>query len=124
MAGLLLCLVFSGAGQAAETGLTDDGAIRKVVADYGRAIENKDLSLFRAVKPNLSKAEEQQLRKAFEQVHSQVTITVLSIEVQGQRATVRTARRDVLDHSVIASFPQTFLVERGPQGWAILEIAR
>ena len=33
-------------------GRADDAAIRRLVATYGRAIESKDLALFRSVKPN------------------------------------------------------------------------
>src|SRR5918995_2450657 len=62
----------------------DDSAIRKVIADYGRAIETKDLELFKSVKPNLSPDEERRTRTAFETVKSQVVkITVVSVDIQG-----------------------------------------
>src|SRR6185436_7223165 len=60
-----------------------DEAIRKVIADYGKAIETKDLDLFRTVKPNLSEEEERRARTAFGTVKSQVVkITVNSVDVQ------------------------------------------
>ena len=59
----------------------DDAAIRRVVATYARAIETKDLALYRTVKPNLSPAEQRTIEDGFRAVTSQrVTITIQSIE--------------------------------------------
>jgi len=49
----------------------DEAAIRRVVATYQRAIENKDLALFRSVKPNLSREEERRIEEGFRAVTSQ-----------------------------------------------------
>ena len=43
----------------------EESAISTVIADYARAIETRDLELFRSVKPVLSQDEEQRLRTAF-----------------------------------------------------------
>jgi hypothetical protein len=103
----------------------DEAAVRKLLVDYARAIENKDLVLFRAVKPNLTKEEESRLQKAFASFRSQVVkITIQSIQVQVRQATVRVLRRDTIDSSTIASFPQTLLLDRGQGGWTIREINR
>jgi hypothetical protein len=103
----------------------DEAAVRKLLSDYARAIENKDLVLFRSVKPNLTKEEESRLQKAFASVQSQVVkITIQSIQVQVRQATVRLLRRDTIDSSTIASFPQTLLLDRGQGGWTIREINR
>jgi hypothetical protein len=103
----------------------DEAAVRKLLSDYARAIENKDLALFRSVKPNLTKEEESRLQKAFASVQSQVVkITIQSIQVQVRQATVRLLRRDTIDSSTIASFPQTLLLDRGQGGWTIREINR
>ena len=60
------------------------------MATYGRAIENKDLALFRTVKPNLSREEERRLTEGFRNVVSQrVELTILSIDRQSQGATVQ-----------------------------------
>jgi hypothetical protein len=101
----------------------DEAAVRKLLSDYARAIENKDLVLFRSVKPNLTKEEESRLQKAFASVQSQVVkITIQSIQVQVRQATVKVVRRDTIDSSTIASFPQTLLLDRGTGGWTIREI--
>jgi hypothetical protein len=103
----------------------DEAAVRKLLGDYARAIESKDLGLFRTVKPNLTKEEESRLQKAFASVQSQVVkITIQSIQVQVRQATVRVLRRDTIDSSTIASFPQTLLLDRGQGGWTIREINR
>lgn len=103
----------------------DEAAIRRVVADYGRAIETKGLALFKTAKPNMSKEETDRLQKAFTSIKSQeVVIAIQSVEVEGRSATVRISRRDTLDHSIIAAFPQTLILEKGPAGWTIREIGK
>jgi hypothetical protein len=104
---------------------TEDAALRKVIADYGRAIETKDLSLFKSVKPNLTQDDERRARLAFETVKSQVVkITVTSVELHGAEAVVRVSRRDTINGSLVSSFPQTFRLARKAGGWAIQEIGK
>jgi len=102
----------------------EEGAISAVIAEYARAIETKDIDLFRAVKPTLSPDEEQRLRASFAiaAAHS-VKVTLRSIEVKEPHATVRLARRDTIG-SLVASFPQTLVLTRGPKGWTIDEIGK
>lgn len=103
----------------------EDAAIRKVIADYGRAIETKDLPLFKSVKPNLTQEEERRARTAFDTVKSQVVrITVTSVDMQGSDAVVRVSRRDTINGSLVSSFPQTFRLSRKAGGWAIQEISK
>jgi hypothetical protein len=104
----------------------DEAAIRRVVATYGRAIENKDLALFRNVKPNLSREEERRLTEGFRNVVSQrVELTILSVGRQNQSATVQVRRRDVIQtgrQQQTAESRQTFALERANGGWVIVEI--
>jgi serine/threonine protein kinase len=104
----------------------DEAAIRRVVATYGRAIENKDLALFRTVKPNLSREEERRLTEGFRNVVSQrVELTILSIDRQNQGATVQVRRRDVIQtgrQQQTAESRQTFALARASGGWVIVEI--
>ena len=103
----------------------EETAIRKLIADYGRAIETKDLDLFKTVKPNLTKDEERRARSAFESVQSQVVkITIVSVEVQALEAVVRVSRRDTINGSIVSSFPQTFRLAKNKTGWSIQEIGR
>ena len=104
---------------------TDETAIRKVIGDYAKAIENKDLELFKAVKPNLSLDEEKRARSAFASIQSQVVkITFLSIDLKEHQAVVKVTRRDTINGSIPGAFPQTFTMSKGRTGWVIDEIGR
>jgi len=106
----------------------DDAAIRRVVATYQRAIETKDLALFRSVKPNLSREEERRIEEGFRAVASQqVSITVLSIEKRGREAAVRLRRRDTIEaggQRQTTESQQTMTLARTGGGWVIVEIGR
>jgi hypothetical protein len=100
-------------------------AIRKILEVYVRAVAEKDLSLFRTVKPNLSNEEEQRARTAFKSVQSQVVrMNVVSVDVRDGIATVRVTRRDTLNGSIVSSFPQTFQLTKAATGWTIQDIGR
>jgi hypothetical protein len=111
------------AGPPAED---DEAAIRRVIATYGRAIESKDLSLFRSIKPNLSSEEERRLRDGFRAVSSQqVNLTILTIDRRGQEATVVVRRRDTIQpggRPQTAESQQTIRLARTTGAWVILEI--
>jgi len=103
----------------------DEQDIRRLINDYAQAIEARDIPQFKKVKPNLSKEEEDRLRRAFQTVQSQVVkITILAIEIQGAQATARLARRDTINGSLVSSFPQTLSLGKGTTGWAIEQIGR
>lgn len=103
----------------------DEQAIRRLITDYGQAIEARDIPQFKKVKPNLSKEEEDRLRRAFQTIQSQVVkITILAIEIQGAQATARLARRDTINGTLVSSFPQTLSFGKGASGWAIEQIGR
>jgi hypothetical protein len=106
----------------------DDEAIRRVVATYARAIETKDLGLYRTVKPNLSAAEQRTIEDGFKAVASQrVTITIQSIERHPQDALVRLRRQDVIQvagRQQTTDSQQTMRLARTPAGWVIREIGR
>jgi hypothetical protein len=104
-------------------GPAEEKAVRRVLEAYVRAIEGKDLEAFRAVKPNLTAEEERRAKKAFESLQSQaIVMTVASADVQETTATIRVNRRDTINGSIVSAFPQTFLLARGREGWAIQEI--
>jgi hypothetical protein len=105
--------------------VNDEIAIRRVVSDYGRAIESKDIELFRALKPNLSPEDEGRLRDSFRNLESQkVSITIQSIDVSGTTARVRVSRRDTINNQSVNAFNQTLVLGKGPGGWTIREIGR
>jgi tetratricopeptide (TPR) repeat protein len=114
---------------SAPTRVQDEGAIRQVLADYERALETKNLALFREVKPNLSAGEEKSLTDAFRTTDSQqVEMTVNSIAIDGDSATVNVARHDII---VIRgrsqdgrSRPQSFVMSKAGGKWVIVQIGQ
>jgi hypothetical protein len=103
-----------------------DALIRSVVATYARAIETKDLALFRSIKPNLSGEEERRLVEGFRAVTSQrVTLTVLSLNRRDDEAVVVVRRRDVIEaagRQQTAESQQTLTLTRAGSGWVISTI--
>ncbi len=91
--------------------------------EYARAIQAKDIALFRAVKPNLSADEEKRLRAIFKQQYKtyKVDITISSIQVAGAEAKVRVSRQDTIDGNPIR-LQQLLTMAKGPEGWTIREI--
>ncbi|HLE69665.1 MAG TPA: protein kinase [Vicinamibacteria bacterium] len=114
---------------SAPTRAQDEAAIRQVLVDYERAIETKNIALFREIKPNLSAAEEKRLTDAFRNTDSQdVEITVNTIVIEGDSATVAVTRRDII---VVRgrsqngnSRPQSFVLSRTGGKWVIVQIGQ
>jgi serine/threonine protein kinase len=104
----------------------DDEAIRRLVATYARAIETKDVPLFRSVKPNLSAAEQRRIEQGFRAVSSQrVAITIVSIVRRGAEATVRLRRRDTIaagGRQQTTDSQQTLTLIRTGTEWVIRDI--
>jgi len=104
----------------------DDAAIRHVTATYARAIEAKDIALFRSIKPNLSREEERRLQDGFRAVTSQhVLLTILSIDRRGDEASVVLRRRDTIQaggRQQTTESRQTMTLERTGAGWKVVDI--
>jgi serine/threonine protein kinase len=114
---------------SAPTRAREEAAIRQVLVDYERAIETKNIALFREIKPNLSANEEKRLTDAFRNTDSQdVEITVNSIAIEGDSATVAVTRRDII---VVRgrsqngnTRPQSFVLSRAGGKWVIVQIGQ
>jgi serine/threonine protein kinase len=106
----------------------DDAAIRRIVATYARAIETKDIALFRSVKPNLSSEEQRRVEDGFRAVTSQrVAVSIVSIDRRGQEASVRLRRRDTIQaggREQTSESQQTMTLIKTAAGWTIREIGR
>jgi hypothetical protein len=114
---------------SAPTRAQEEAAIRQVLADYERAIETKNIALFREVKPNLSASEEKRLTDAFRNTDSQdVELTVNSIALEGDTATVGVTRRDIIVARGRSqdgnSRPQSFVLSRTGGKWVIVQIGQ
>jgi hypothetical protein len=100
-------------------------AVRQVIADYARAIETKDVGLFKTVKPDLSSDEEKRLQEAFRSIPSQqVGITIDAVEVDGAQAVVRASRRDSINGKPLRPHQQTFRLVRKDGAWSIQSIGQ
>jgi hypothetical protein len=97
-----------------------------VIRTYERAIETKNVDLFRSVRPGLSAAEETRLRSSFTQIESQqVDITIEELRVDGRTATVRISRRDTIvsgGRRQTAMSRQTLRLEKNAANWIITDI--
>ena len=108
-----------------ETAASAEQAVRRVISDYGRALETKDLDLFRNVKPNLSGDEEKRLRESFRAVKShEVGISVDSVQIDGSRAVVRVSRQDTINGNAMKPLQQTFHLLSRDGAWAIESIGQ
>ncbi len=106
----------------------DAAAVRRVIDTYERAIESKDIALFRSVRPDLSAGEEQRLRASFAQVsRQQIDIRIEDLTITGDTAVARLARRDVVEMGGRAQTSQSVQVLRLARrglGWVIVGLSR
>jgi serine/threonine protein kinase len=104
---------------------TDDAAIRRVIRTFERAIETKDIPLYRSVRPNLSAAAEGVLRNSFRQVDSQeIEVRVENLRIEGRTASARLVRRDTLvtgGRRQVQNITQTLRFEKTEAGWIIAD---
>ncbi|HEU4786359.1 MAG TPA: protein kinase, partial [Gemmatimonadaceae bacterium] len=111
---------------AAPSAEQDEAAIRRVIAAYARAIETKDVRLFRSIKPNLSRDEERRLEEGFRAVTSQrVSLTIVSIDRHGDEASVLLRRRDTIQvggREQTGERQQTMTLARSGRDWTITDI--
>jgi len=101
--------------------------IQAALDTYRRAIESKDLTLLRQIRPNLSDAELLRFRASFDESKSQtVDLKIEGTEVKGDEAQAKARRMDRLvskdggiaqtDMSVV------FSLKRTTNGWVILAV--
>jgi hypothetical protein len=97
--------------------------VLEVLADYGRALESRDLGLFKSVMPGLTREKERQVREAFRDMGKlRVSLVVQSVEIMGARATARVSRRDILDGKARPPILATFTLAQKDGVWAIESI--
>ena len=98
-------------------------AIRKVIADYGRAIEGKDIALYKAVKPNLTPDEEKRAQETFKAIKSQqVDIAIDSVQVDGTQATVKVRQQNTINGTKVKPIQLVFRLVQTGGGWTIQTI--
>jgi serine/threonine protein kinase len=108
---------------ASTAGAAFDPAIQKLLTDYGRAIETKDLALFRSVKPGMSGDEEKGLREFFKSSGAyKVGLTIEAVKVDGGQATVLVSRTDTAGGKAMKGYRQSFRLGQRGGGWFIQSI--
>jgi serine/threonine protein kinase len=104
---------------------SDDAAIRRVIQTYKRAIETKDIALFRSVRPNLTRAAETVLMNSFKQIESQqIDLRVENLRIDGRTASAQIVRRDTLitaGRRQVQNSTQTLRFQKTDAGWFIAE---
>jgi hypothetical protein len=107
---------------------SDDTLIRRALDTYVRAIEGKDVALFRSVRPALSADEERRLRASFAQVEKQdIELRVENIAIAGDTAEARVSRVDTVTaggRAQTSRSTQTIRLARRGAGWVIVELGR
>jgi serine/threonine protein kinase len=102
-----------------------DPTIRRVIADFGRAIETKDLTLYKSVRPGISADEEKRLRESFKAIQSQkVSLTIDSIQLDGNLAVVRASRQDTVNGKAMRPLQQTFRLALRDGAWTIQSVGQ
>ena len=104
---------------------SDDAAIRRVIQTYKRAIETKNIELYRSIRPNLSRAAETTLMNSFKQIDSQqIDLRIENLRIEGRTASALIVRRDTLITSgrrQVQNSTQTLRFEKTDAGWFIAE---
>jgi predicted Ser/Thr protein kinase/tetratricopeptide (TPR) repeat protein len=99
---------------------SSEAEVRRVIEEYARAMQTRDIAAYRTLKPDLSADDEKRLREAFKNSRTEsVGITVDSVEIDGDRATVRATRQDVIDGHTTRAVVQTFRLVRVGSAWQI-----
>jgi tetratricopeptide (TPR) repeat protein len=105
--------------------VNEEPAVRRVITEYKRALEGRDLGLFKAVKPNTSADDERKLRDSFDNIRSwEVAIDIDSVRIEGDRAVVKVSRRDTVNGQRTQPQGQTFTLVKSGGGWTIRDIGR
>jgi tetratricopeptide (TPR) repeat protein len=104
----------------------DEAAVRHVIAEYEKAIEQKDVALFKRIKPNLTHGEEGPLKDGFKLQPKgyDVRITIESVQFNGSEATVRLSRRDMVKSKAMDPTQQTIVLVKSADGWTIRNIGQ
>jgi serine/threonine-protein kinase len=105
--------------------LGDEAAVRQLVASLERAIEEKDLALYKKLRPGLTPEDERRLRDAFNNVSSQqVDYSVDAISFDGDKATLHVTRTGRVSGQAVPPIRQVLRLARTATGWVIAEIGQ
>jgi serine/threonine protein kinase/tetratricopeptide (TPR) repeat protein len=97
----------------------EETAVRRIVSDYQRAIETKDVGLLKSLKPDLSGKEEQALKASGSK---EVQMKIATIQMDGTRATAMVLRKDLASDGKEYQLQQALTLEKTSKGWIIKKI--
>ncbi|MGE0814626.1 MAG: serine/threonine-protein kinase [Vicinamibacterales bacterium] len=107
---------------------SDEVLVRRVLDTYVRAIEAKDVALYRSVRPGLTADDERRLRESFAQVEKQdVDMRVEQLTITGDVADARVSRVDIVragGRTQTSRSAQTIRLTRRGGAWVIAESGR
>ncbi len=105
--------------------LSDEAAVRQLVASFKRAIEEKDLALYKKLRPGLTPEDERRLRDAFNNVSSQqVDYSIDAISFDGDKATLQVTRNGRVSGQPVPAVRQVLRLVRSDSGWVIAAIGQ
>jgi hypothetical protein len=106
-------------------GPSDDVLVRRAISAFGRAIENKDLAAYKALRPGLSREDEGKLRAAFDNIRSQeVELAIESVSIEGSQAVVRVVRSGKVNGQPVPTRRETYRLTKGQGAWSIKDIGQ
>ena len=96
-----------------------------MVADFERALNTKDIALYKSLRPGLSADEERRVRESFK-IKVQVALSVVGVEVDpsGGRATVHVTRQDTVDGKPMPSRQRAFQLVQRDGTWTIQSLGQ
>ncbi len=110
---------------APKPSVNEEAAVRQVVGSLARAIQDKDLALYRKLRPGLSQEDERRLRDAFQNVASQqVDYTIDSISIDGDNATLRVTRTGRVAGQAVPPVRQVLRLVKREGGWVITDLGQ
>jgi eukaryotic-like serine/threonine-protein kinase len=103
----------------ASAGTAAEPAVRRVIADYGRAIESRDLNLYKSLRM-LSADQERSVKDSFKQKpFDRVVMNIDSVQIDGPRAVVRVTPQYTMEGKALPPKPQTFRLAQKDGNWII-----
>ena len=105
--------------------VSDDTLVRRLISEFARAIEEKDVALYKTLRPTLSADDERKLKTAFENVRSQnVNLAIDSVKLDGASAVVRVTRTGKVNGETVPASKQVFRLAKSAAGWTIQDIGQ
>jgi hypothetical protein len=101
----------------------EEALIRKVIALYERALNEKSVSLLAEARPGLARSEAQAIVKGMEGGHT-MSFGEIAVKVGETQATARLTRRDVVPGSPNLQIGLTMTFHKQGDGWVIERIER